>query len=88
VARTSPDASALLFLNDVGWKILFVKFNPKKIIPKRVPSMKQATIWIAQLGGFMARKGDGDPGITHIWRGLQKLADMAEGARLLRQTCG
>ena len=50
--------------------------------------MKQATIWIAQLGGFMARKGDGDPGITHIWRGLRKLADMTEGARLLQHTCG
>ncbi len=49
--------------------------------------MKQATIWIGQLGGFLARKGDGDPGVTHIWRGLRKLADMAEGARLLRQTC-
>jgi len=88
VARTSPDASALLFLNDVGWKILFVKFNPNKKIPKRVPSMKQATIWVAQLGGFLARKGDGDPGITHLWRGLRKLADMAEGARILDKIYG
>jgi len=88
VARTVPDASALLFLNDFDWKILFVKFNPHKKVPKRAPSMKQATTWIAQLGGFLARKGDGDPGITHIWRGLKKLADMTEGARLLQHTCG
>jgi len=88
VARTAPNASALLFLDDFGWKILFVKFNPNSKIPKRAPSMKQATIWVAQLGGFLARKGDGDPGITHIWRGLRKLADMIEGARLFQHTCG
>ncbi len=88
VARTAPDTSALLFLNDVDWKILFVKFNPNKKIPKRVPSMKQTTIWIAQLGGFLARKGDGDPGITHVWRGLRKLASMSEGARMLQHIYG
>ncbi len=88
VARTAPDTSALLFLNDFDWKILFVKFNPNKKVPKRAPSMKQATSWIAQIGGFLARKGDGDPGITHIWRELRKLADMIEGARLLQYTCG
>ena len=82
VAKTAPDTSTSLFLSDVDWKILFVKFNPHKKIPNRVPSMQQSTLWIAQLGGFLARKGDGDPGITLIWRGLRKLADMTEGARL------
>ncbi|MCP4986395.1 MAG: hypothetical protein GY928_10135, partial [Colwellia sp.] len=43
---------------------------------------------IAQLGGFLARKGDGEPGVTHIWRGLKKLADMIEGAQLIRNICG
>ncbi len=79
---------AVLFLNDVDWKILFVKFNPNKKIPKRAPSMKQVTTWIAQLGGFLARKGDDDPGITHVWRGLRKLADMAEGAQMLKNIYG
>jgi hypothetical protein len=88
VSRTAPNTSALLGLSDFDWKVLFMKFNPNQKIPKRAPCMKQATIWIAQLGGFLARKNDGDPGITHIWRGLRKLADMIEGARLLRNTYG
>jgi hypothetical protein len=50
--------------------------------------MKQATTWIAQLGGFMARKGDGDPGVTHIWRELKKLTAMTERARMLKIICG
>jgi len=88
VARIAPDASSLLFLNDFDWKILFVKFNPNKKIPKRAPSMQLTITWLAQLGGFLARKGDADPGITHIWRGLRKLADMTEGARMLEKICG
>jgi len=50
--------------------------------------MKQVTTWIAQLEGFLARKGDGDPGITHVWHGLRKLADMAEGAQMLKNIYG
>lgn len=88
VSRTAPTASALLFLNDFDWKILFAKFNPEKKIPKRPPTMKQITVWIAQLGGFLARKGDGVPGVTHIWRGLKKLANMIEGAKLIRNIYG
>ena len=88
VSRIAPNIPALLFLNDFGWKILFAKFNPNKRIPKRPPTMKQITVWIAQLGGFLARKGDGEPGITHIWRGLKKLTNMIEGAQMFKNICG
>lgn len=46
--------------------------------------------WIARLGGFLARKGDGDPGIITIWRGWQRLTDIAEDYFLFkgRPTCG
>jgi len=88
VSRTAPNTPALLFLNDFDWKILFAKFNPNKKIPKCPPTMKQITIWIAQLGGFLAKKGDGEPGVTHIWQGLKKLANMIEGAQMFKNICG
>jgi len=88
VSRSTPNIPAFLFLNDFDWKILFAKFNPNKKIPDRPPTMKQITIWIAQLGGFLARKGDGEPGVTHIWRGLNKLANMIEGAQMFKNICG
>lgn len=88
VSRTTPNIPALIFLNDFDWKILFAKFNPNKKIPKHPPSMKQITVWIARLGGFLARKGDREPGITHIWLGLNKFANMIEGALILRNICG
>jgi hypothetical protein len=29
--------------------------------PEHPPSLREAVCWIAQLGGFLARTGDGDP---------------------------
>jgi hypothetical protein len=34
---------------------------------------------IASLGGFLGRKGDGEPGTTTMWRGLQRLTDITTG---------
>ncbi len=38
----------------------------------------------AKLGGFMGRKGDGDPGWQTLWRGWQLLDAMVAGALLYR----
>lgn len=39
---------------------------------------------IARLGGFLARKGEGEPGAETIWKGLTKIHIVAETIRLLR----
>jgi hypothetical protein len=46
--------------------------------PETLPSVRQVVRWIAQLGGFLGRKSDGEPGITVIWRGWQRLQDFAD----------
>ena len=33
---------------------------------------------VAILGGFLARKGDGEPGTQTLWLGLQRLDDITE----------
>ena len=46
---------------------------------------------IARLGGFLARRRDGDPGWITIWRGWRRLMTMAEGVITLNQgskSCG
>jgi hypothetical protein len=40
---------------------------------------------IAGLGGFLGRKGDGEPGVKTIWLGLQRVTDFAAGLRYARQ---
>jgi hypothetical protein len=39
---------------------------------------------VASLGGFWGRKGDGEPGTTTMWRGLQRLQDIATGFAMFK----
>jgi hypothetical protein len=88
VARVSPDASCCIFLNEFEWKILAAKFNKTCKLNLKEPTLEQSIRWIAQLGGFLARKADNQPGITHIWRGMKKFAAMLEGAALSKVIYG
>jgi hypothetical protein len=43
-------------------------------------------LWIARLGGYLARKSDCPPGWQTLWRGWNRLRAMTEGAQLMK--CG
>jgi hypothetical protein len=90
IARVAPQASSYMFLNELEWKILAAKFHKlaKSDKNQSTPTLEQSVRWIAQLGGFLARKGDKQPGIMHVWRGMKKLAAMIEGAQLVREIYG
>jgi hypothetical protein len=45
--------------------------------PPAIPTLKEMVSLAAQLGGYLARKGDGPPGPQTIWIGLQRLRDFA-----------
>jgi hypothetical protein len=45
-------------------------------IPKEPPSLKEALIKVATLGGFLGRTRDGMPGTQTLWRGLERLSDI------------
>ena len=47
---------------------------------------RSALVAVARLGGFLARKGDGQPGWQTIWRGWQRLMWMCQGLETLQQT--
>jgi hypothetical protein len=80
-SRQSPETPCDVILSEDEWKALTVFFT-KKPPPSKPPSLYQAVVWIASLGGFMGRKGDGHPGTTTTWRGLQRLEGIALGFAL------
>jgi hypothetical protein len=49
--------------------------------------LREAVRRVAQLGGFLARKSDGEPGAMTLWRGLERLSAMVAGWTLAK-TCG
>jgi hypothetical protein len=80
-ARLCPQDSCEVALQPVEWKLLRRKFEPKNR-SKKPPTIRQAVHQIAQLGGFLARVGDGEPGLKTLWRGLGVLHHLLEGAQL------
>lgn len=77
INRTEPDRPCTHILTQVEWQALYLHLHKTTTFPKAPPTVHQAIRWIAQLGGFLGRKSDGEPGITVIWRGWQRLQDMA-----------
>jgi hypothetical protein len=77
ISRHDPDAPCTTILADHEWKALYCAIHRTNQLPVQFPSVRQAVRWIAQLGGFLARTADLDPGITTIWRGWTRLTDMA-----------
>ncbi len=89
-ARQNPDAPCTSALSALEWKALVLAMYQRKLLkgqhaPQKPPSLATAIMYIARLGGFLARKGDGDPGVKTIWRGWQNLQNrvaMLEAAQL------
>lgn len=84
-ARLTPADSCEVVLAPAEWTLLRRKFVPSSR-SKKPPTLREAMIWIARLGGFLARKGDGQPGLKTLWRGLTTLRSMMEGAQLASKT--
>ena len=70
VARTRPEESCEICLTEEEWKVLCRISNKTKKVPEKPPTIYEAVVMIAKLGGFLARKSDGFPGVVVIWRGL------------------
>ena len=83
-ARRNPEASCEAVLPREHWRVLHQVVEKSKPLPATPPSLQKAVRQIARLGGFLARKGDGEPGVKTIWRGLRRLDDFVTGSKLSR----
>jgi hypothetical protein len=84
VAREIPKDSAGPWLLESEWQVLWCYMNPGQSPPAHAPELRQAVRWIGQLGGFIGRKSDGEPGPIVLWRGLQRLHDLTHAWVLLK----
>ncbi len=60
LSREVPDSPCTTFFEEAEWKALYA--FTRKAPPKDEPTLRQVTRMVASLGGFLGRKGDGDPG--------------------------
>jgi len=76
LGRATPELPCTVAFDDDQWKGLIV-LRTHRPPPDTPPTLAQMILLIAQLGGFLARKGDKQPGTENMWRGLQRLDDIA-----------
>lgn len=80
-SREQPDKPCTVILCEPEWHTLYTfthRKNPRPL-PATPPTLREAVRMIAALGGFLGRKGDGEPGLKAVWTGLARLSDMTTG---------
>jgi hypothetical protein len=82
LARRQPEHPCTRALSTPEWQVLFRTRYPTAALPTQPPPLGQAVRWIARLGGFLDRAGDGEPGVKVLWRGLRHLEDLTVGWQL------
>ena len=83
LGRTVPDVSCEVFFREEEWKALCIHHAKNPRPPETPPTLNEAIRIMAKLGGFMGRKGDGEPGTTSLWRGIQRLDDITETFKIM-----
>lgn len=82
LARDNPNLPADAEFSEIELHALvLLKRRTKKkteTIPDTVPSIEQATLWLAELGGYTGKSSGGPPGATTISRGLFKVRAAAD----------
>ncbi|MGF6920635.1 IS4 family transposase [Paraburkholderia sp. 40] len=85
LARLDGNLPCEVLLQPIEWRALYCRTHGSTEIPDKPPSLAQVILWIARLGGYLARKHDRPPGPTVIWRGFLVLHEITMMYRVFRQ---
>jgi len=77
LGREVPNIPCTVFFEEHEWKALHTHITKTPVPPAEPPTLRDAMRMVATLGGFLGRTGDGEPGATTLWRGLQYLDGIA-----------
>lgn len=85
LGRECPDLPCDVVFEEDEWRALWmVSCNGES--PEKTPSLQEVVIKVAQWGGFLARKGDGQPGPQAIWQGLTRVRDFTLAWQVFQET--
>jgi hypothetical protein len=77
LGREVPEVPCTVFFEEAQWKALVAYATRDPRPPEKPPILREAIRMMAmELGGFLGRKSDGEPGTETVWRGLQRLDDI------------
>jgi hypothetical protein len=77
LGRVCSEMSAGDIFEEPEWKSVYKILNKKKALPKKPPKLGEFIIMVAQLGGYVDKKGAGPPGVKTMWKGMARMVDFA-----------
>jgi len=83
LGRACPEMDCEVVFDHEEWQAAWLV--ARKPLPKTPPTLNDAIRLIATFGGFLGRKGDGEPGAKSLWHGLQRVMDFAMGIRAAQE---
>jgi Transposase Tn5 dimerisation domain len=72
MGRAYPEEPCDVVFEPCEWRTLYI-MQYKTAPPQDPPPLRVMVRSLAQLGGFLARRGDGEPGVKALWQGYQRL---------------
>ena len=77
-SRVTPEASCEPIISRLEWQVAYCVWNKGAKPPSEPPTLAEVVLLIAKIGGFKARKSDGNPGLKTLWWGMDKLRIMVQ----------
>ena len=74
LGRECPNLPCDVVFEEDEWQSLWVVAYGEKALANK-PSLGEFVKKVAEFGGFLGRKGDGNPGPQAIWEGLRRVKD-------------
>jgi hypothetical protein len=84
LAREEPDGDGEGLLTPREGVVLGAWMEQHRHSWPEQPTTREVVRAIARMGGFLGRRGDGEPGVKVLWRGLRTLDLLVEGYDLAR----
>jgi hypothetical protein len=81
LARAHPDQPATEVFSVEELEALHIRVTKALPPADPVPTLREVVRMLGKLGGHLGRKGDGEPGVTVLWRGWTSLYETVDTLR-------
>ncbi|MGA2348121.1 MAG: IS4 family transposase [Candidatus Sulfotelmatobacter sp.] len=88
LARVHPDLPATEVFSVEEVEALHIRVTKALPPADPAPTLREVVRMLGKLGGHLGRKGDGEPGVTVLWRGWTSLYETVETLRAHKQFLG
>jgi hypothetical protein len=79
--RDESSSSCEMYFQSSEWKAVWLVSNVSEPLPNQPPTLGEFMITVATLGGYVNRRQQGPPGVRTMWRGMRRLATLADAYR-------